>query len=116
MIKRFVAMALSGAAALAFATVFSNSHAASPASAATGPAMGNVARGKQIFGQNCSICHGATGHEGGVGPPLTGERKRKSYTATIAWIKHPMAPMPKLFPSPLNEKAVADVAAFVQTL
>jgi mono/diheme cytochrome c family protein len=62
------------------------------------------------------VCHGSTGVEGGVGPSLRGENKRKNYDATIAWIKNPQPPMPKLYPSPLSEKAVDDVAAYVQKL
>jgi mono/diheme cytochrome c family protein len=88
--------------------------AASPSSTAMG--MGDRVRGRQIFSQNCSTCHGATGTEGGVGPSLRDERIRKNYDATIAWIKNPQPPMPKLYPSPLNEKAVDDVAAYVQNL
>jgi mono/diheme cytochrome c family protein len=77
---------------------------------------GDAAHGKTIFSQNCASCHGATGREGGVGPSLTNEKSRKNYDQTVAWIKNPQPPMPKLFPSPLAEKDVDDVAAYVQTL
>lgn len=77
---------------------------------------GDAAHGKELFTQNCSSCHGATGTEGGVGPSLKGEKGKKNDAQTIAWIKNPTAPMPKLYPSPLSEKDVADVAAYVQTL
>jgi mono/diheme cytochrome c family protein len=91
------------------------------ASGATGAsssttAMGDAAHGKQIFSTNCSSCHGATGHEGGVGPSLTNEKSKKNYQQTIAWIHNPQPPMPKLWPSPLNDKDVQDVAAYVQSL
>jgi mono/diheme cytochrome c family protein len=79
-------------------------------------AMGDTTHGKQIFSANCATCHGPTGTEGGVGPSLKNEKSRKNYPATIAWIKNPSPPMPKLYPSPLSEKDVDDVAAFVQTL
>ena len=78
-------------------------------------AQGDPAHGKQIFVQNCAACHGADGG-GGVGPSLKGEKARKDTAAAIAWIKDPKPPMPKLFPSPLSEKDVDDVAAFVETL
>lgn len=78
--------------------------------------MGDAAHGKQIFAANCASCHGATGTEGGVGPSLKGEKSRKNYQQAIAWIKNPQPPMPKLYPSPLSEKDVDDVAAFVETL
>ncbi|MGD1067043.1 MAG: cytochrome c [Vulcanimicrobiaceae bacterium] len=79
-------------------------------------ALGDVAAGKQIFTANCSTCHGATGREGGIGPSLTNEKSRKNFDQTVAWIHNPTPPMPKLWPSPLNDKNVADVAAYVQSL
>lgn len=79
-------------------------------------AMGDAAHGKLIFSANCSTCHGATGIEGGVGPSLKGEKNRKNYDQTIAWIHNPKPPMPKLWPSPLNDKDVSDVATYVQSL
>lgn len=82
----------------------------------TSDTFGNAANGMLIFHQNCSTCHGATGTEGGVGPSLRNEHVRKNYDMTIAWIKHPVAPMPTLFPSPLSEREVDDVAAYVQKL
>jgi mono/diheme cytochrome c family protein len=77
---------------------------------------GDTVHGKAIYADNCSQCHGATGTEGGLGPSLHDERKRKTYTQTIGWIEDPDPPMPKLYPSPLSDKDVADVASFVQTL
>ena len=91
--------------------------AAANAGAMSGTAaLGDPVHGKAIFSANCATCHGATGTEGGVGPSLKNEKSRKNYPATIAWIKNPAPPMPKLYPSPLSEKDVDDVAAFVQTL
>lgn len=92
------------------------------APAATTPAMSNVAatgdaaHGKTIFATNCAQCHGATGTGGNGFPSLKNEKSRKNFAQTVAWIKNPTAPMPKLFPDPLKEKDVNDVAAFVQTL
>lgn len=77
---------------------------------------GDAAHGKQIFAQNCSSCHGATGTEGGVGPSLKNEKAKKDTAAAIVWIKNPKPPMPKLYPSPLSDKDVADVAAYVESL
>ncbi len=73
-------------------------------------------RGRVIFANNCSMCHGSTGAEGGVGPSLRGESSRKSPGATVAWIENPDPPMPKLYPSPLSRRDVDDVAAYVQRL
>jgi ubiquinol-cytochrome c reductase cytochrome c subunit len=101
----------------------STSPAASGASSAPGAASaktaaagsGDPVHGKVIFAANCAACHGATGG-GGVGPNLHGEKARKDDAAAIAWIKNPVLPMPKLYPSPLSEKDVDDVAAFVESL
>jgi mono/diheme cytochrome c family protein len=79
-------------------------------------AMGDPKHGEGIFGQNCSSCHGAAGAGGGIGPTLKGEKSRKNYDAAIAWIKNPQPPMPKLYPAPLSESDVADVAAYVESL
>lgn len=84
---------------------------ASPAAVQTA----DTAHGKEIYSANCAACHGASG-EGGVGPPLHNERSRKNQTQTVAWIKNPEPPMPKLYPSPLSERDVDDVAAYVLSL
>ncbi len=76
----------------------------------------DAAHGKTIFAANCSSCHGATGAGGGVGPSLNNEKSRKNQAAAVAWIKNPQPPMPKLYPSPLSEKDVSDVAAYVESL
>jgi mono/diheme cytochrome c family protein len=77
---------------------------------------GDAAHGKKLFGANCASCHGATGTEGGMGPSLKGEKSKKDQAAAVAWIKNPQPPMPKLYPSPLSEKDVSDIAAYVETL
>jgi len=79
-------------------------------------AAGDPDKGKAIFATNCAGCHGAAGAGGGIGPALHDEKSRKNTAAAIAWIKNPQAPMPKLYPSPLSEKDVADVAAYVESL
>lgn len=78
--------------------------------------VGDVAHGKIIFKDKCEMCHGVNGVDGGVGPALKNERKRKNLAQAIVWIKNPRAPMPKYYPVDLDEKGVADVAAFVETL
>jgi mono/diheme cytochrome c family protein len=96
-----------------FATSNAPSSAVQVVAAAPAPSAAN---GKKLYAANCASCHGATGTEGGVGPSLKGEKKKKNQAATVAWIKNPKAPMPKLFPSPLSAKDVADIAAYVETL
>jgi mono/diheme cytochrome c family protein len=90
--------------------------ASSGAKGETISSIGDPAHGKEIFTKNCSSCHGATGNEGGVGPSLKNEKSRKNTAAAIAWIKNPKPPMPKLYPSPLSDRDVADVAAYVESL
>jgi mono/diheme cytochrome c family protein len=95
-----------------------NSGSASGGSAAPGGtalAGPDAEHGKQVYLQNCAACHGAAG-EGGAGPPLKGEHTRKDREQAIAWIKDPQPPMPKLYPAPLSDKDVADVAAYVESL
>jgi len=71
--------------------------------------------GKSVFAQYCSACHGASG-EGGIGPALKNEAAKKNAEQVEAFVKNPVSPMPKLYPAPLGDKDVADVAAFVETL
>jgi mono/diheme cytochrome c family protein len=95
-------------------------HAMAAGAAAGAVAMGSydTAHGKEIYSQNCAACHGATG-EGGVGAKLAGGHRsfaKPGHAGDVAWIKNPKPPMPKLYPSPLNDKDVNDVAAYVETL
>jgi mono/diheme cytochrome c family protein len=77
---------------------------------------GDVEHGKLVFATNCSMCHGSGGRSGGVGPSLVGESERQDLSRTIVWIENPDPPMPKLYPSPLSKRDVADVAAYVQLI
>lgn len=81
------------------------------------PAVGatGAEHGKALFAQFCSGCHGASG-EGSVGPRLQGESGRKTLEQAEAFIKEPKSPMPKLYPAPLAEQDVKDVAEFVESL
>ena len=83
---------------------------------AAGGAPGDAVHGKTIFSANCAGCHGANGVGGGIGPTLKNEKSRKNLVQTVAWIKNPQPPMPKLYPATLSESDVNDVAAYVQTL
>lgn len=76
---------------------------------------GDPARGRATYDQICGVCHGAKG-EGGVGLPLKNIADRMPLAETIEKIKNPREPMPRLFPTVLNEQALQDVAAFVRTL
>ena len=89
-----------------------------PAEVSEAAPMGDPNHGQAIFVQNCSSCHGVGGKGGGVGPVLIGEKSRKDYAAAVAWIKNPTVGgiMPKLYPDPLKESDVNDVAAYVESL
>jgi mono/diheme cytochrome c family protein len=104
--------------AVVFAAGCAHDTAQNASTAAASPvALGDVARGEAVFRKNCSVCHSSTAVPGGgIGPALGSEKQRKNYDQTVAWIKQPDPPMPKLFPSPLSERDVADVAAYVQSL
>ena len=73
------------------------------------------AHGEQIYAANCSTCHGQGGG-GAIGPELIGERSHKNLAQTVDWIKHPLPPMPELYPSPLSNDDVAQVATYVTSL
>ena len=73
------------------------------------------AKGIVTFNNICAACHGAKG-EGGIGLPLKNILSRFQHNEVIEKIKNPKPPMPALYPSFLNEEAVADVAAFIETL
>ena len=101
---------------LGFAAAMVVSIATSLAGAAH--ARGDAEAGKELVTKKyvCASCHGAKGAGGGVGPTLKDEKTRKDAAAAAAWIKNPVPPMPKLYPSPLSEKDVTDVTAYVESL
>jgi mono/diheme cytochrome c family protein len=87
---------------------------APPSAAGTG-APPAADHGAQVYAASCASCHGAQG-QGGFGPSLHNEHSRKDLDAAVAWIKNPAPPMPKLYPSPLSDRDVQDVAAFIEKL
>jgi alcohol dehydrogenase (cytochrome c) len=74
----------------------------------------DLERGRELYAQNCSVCHGPHG-EGGAGKSLKKLAQRQRFEATVEWLENPRPPMPKLFPSPLGEQAVRNIAAFIRT-
>jgi alcohol dehydrogenase (cytochrome c) len=68
--------------------------------------------GARLYGQVCQSCHGPDGNL--IADHKLGNLKaRRDLASTIAYIKDPKAPMPKLFPDLLDEKSVTDVATWV---
>lgn len=83
------------------------------AAAGSGPAGApNLANGRKLYGQICMSCHGPDGNMI-ADHKLQNLRPRKDMAATIAYIKEPKAPMPKLFPDLINEQSVIDVANYL---
>lgn len=115
-VARAVRLTLTATALLLAACSGKQPPTATQVASSPGGLPGDAARGAQIFAENCAVCHGSTGREGGSGPALAGEHRRKDTAAAIAWIKDPAPPMPKLYPMPLSEQDVADVAAYVEKL
>ncbi|MFO7324479.1 MAG: PQQ-binding-like beta-propeller repeat protein [Pseudomonadota bacterium] len=70
------------------------------------------ARGQLLYGQVCQSCHGP---DGNMIPDrrLSGIAARQDLAATIAYIKDPKPPMPRLFPSLLGEADVRAVATWI---
>ncbi|MHB8196674.1 MAG: c-type cytochrome [Vulcanimicrobiaceae bacterium] len=86
-----------------------------PSAASAVVATGDAAHGKELYMQSCSACHGAAG-QGSYGPSLQNEASRKNLAQTIALIKTPKPPMPKLYPGSLNDRDVLDIATYVESL
>ena len=80
-----------------------------------GDAVGaaNPDHGHALYAQVCSTCHG-TGGNLIEAHNLATLRDRRSLESTVAFIKAPVPPMPKLYPSTLGEQDVADLAAYLQ--
>lgn len=78
------------------------------------PAATPADSGRQVFATNCAGCHGMNG-AGGVDARLVDEYKRKNLQAVITWVENPLPPMPKLYPKPLDQQEVQEVAAYVES-
>ncbi len=108
---------VAGVAVLALASGCQSASARSDAASYAGRTYaGDVKNGEHVFDTNCATCHGVGGRSGGVGPSLVDENQRQDLARTIVWIENPDPPMPRLYPSPLDEREVQDVAAFVQRI
>lgn len=72
----------------------------------------DAARGAVLYKSVCASCHGADG-QGGSGPKLAGIGKSWSQDKAAAFIRQPSGKMPVLWPKPLGDRDVGDVAAYV---
>jgi quinohemoprotein ethanol dehydrogenase len=73
---------------------------------------GNAAAGMAVFDENCSICHGTTGHGGNGGPDLRTQPKAKTEAGAIEQVTKGGGGMPP-FGGQLSEEEIKDVAAYV---
>lgn len=87
--------------------------AAVPSSEA--PVANPVVSGRKIYQRYCSVCHGTRG-EGGLGPVLRGVFAAKGQDAVVAQITQPKGAMPQMYPSPIDDKALADLLVFLEKL
>jgi alcohol dehydrogenase (cytochrome c) len=78
-----------------------------------GPAGGvEVAGGRRIYSQICVTCHGPDGNLV-ADHSLSAAVARQGKPATVAYIKNPKLPMPKLYPDLLNEQGILDVTDYL---
>ncbi|HVW47339.1 MAG TPA: c-type cytochrome [Solirubrobacterales bacterium] len=68
--------------------------------------------GKEVFAEECSVCHGATGHGGNGGPDLTTMPKAKEQAGAEEQVTNGGGGMPP-FKGTLSEEEIANVAAYV---
>lgn len=68
---------------------------------------------QRLYGQVCASCHGSDGAMI-ADRNLATLKGRQTLAQTIAAIKEPKAPMPKLYPDLMSEQAVADMAQYVR--
>jgi alcohol dehydrogenase (cytochrome c) len=73
----------------------------------------NPGHGHTLYNQVCSTCHGAGG-DLIEGHNLATVRDSRNLESTVAFIKAPVAPMPKLYPLTLTDQDVLDVAAYLR--
>jgi len=113
-----IAAALSGIlVALALAACTTATYQANAVAVGPGATLGGDRdAGARIFAAHCASCHGPQGGGGGIGPSLRDESRRLDSDALPGWIKDPEPPMPALYPNPLSERDVRDVAAYVESL
>jgi mono/diheme cytochrome c family protein len=73
---------------------------------------GNAELGAAVFAENCSTCHGATGHGGNGGPDLTTMPLAQTEEGAIQQVTNGGGGMPP-FGGVLSEEEIENVAAYV---
>jgi mono/diheme cytochrome c family protein len=79
---------------------------------AEGGATADAAAGKEVFAEQCSVCHGADGLGGNGGPDLTTMPKAKEQAGAEEQVTNGGGGMPA-FAGTLSEEEIANVAAYV---
>jgi cytochrome c oxidase subunit II len=79
---------------------------------AEGGAMADAGAGEEVFAENCSVCHGATGHGGNGGPDLTTMPKAQEQASAEEQVTEGGGGMPS-FKGTLSEEEITNVAAYV---
>jgi mono/diheme cytochrome c family protein len=87
----------------------SSSEEAEPGATAAG---GDAEAGAVVFSENCSTCHGATGHGGNGGPDLTTMPLAQTEEGAIQQVTNGGGGMPP-FGGTLSEEEIENVAAYV---
>ncbi|HEX4732425.1 MAG TPA: PQQ-binding-like beta-propeller repeat protein [Solirubrobacterales bacterium] len=77
-----------------------------------GGATADAAAGGEVFAENCSTCHGATGHGGNGGPDLRTMPLAKTQAGAEKQVTNGGGGMPP-FKGQLSEEEIANVAAYV---
>jgi cytochrome c551 len=79
---------------------------------AGGGGTADAAAGGEVFSENCSTCHGATGHGGNGGPDLRTMPLARTQVGAEEQVTDGGGGMPA-FKGALSEEEIADVAAYV---
>jgi quinohemoprotein ethanol dehydrogenase len=82
------------------------------AAAGGGGATADAAAGKEVFSEECSVCHGATGHGGNGGPDLRTMPLAKTQAGAEKQVTDGGGGMPA-FKGTLSEEEISNVAAYV---
>jgi mono/diheme cytochrome c family protein len=82
------------------------------AGAGAAGATADAAAGGEVFSENCSVCHGATGHGGNGGPDLRTMPLAKTQAGAEKQVTNGGGGMPS-FKGTLSEEEITNVAAYV---
>jgi mono/diheme cytochrome c family protein len=77
--------------------------------------VGDVKAGEEVFGGNCSTCHGAQGGGGNGGPNLVTRASARNLQKVIAQVTNGGGGMPP-FKGQLDQKQIRDVSTYVTKL